>query len=203
MSIPERLRLLCPHTETADIEGQTFTFYTCSFGVVARLAPVIARLMSKFAVLMGNGQQDQGYVSEDYVDENGMVISKTTTEAITAELAETRARQREEAVQVAVETVLADHNRLAVARMISDSLRDDFPRGKDKPKDDELRAWMDDLDLPVFFQFLMGMLKANKRVFGDLGKGLGPALQKQVDDALKRAGAASQDDESEQSSTAG
>ena len=57
-----------------------------------------------------------------------------------------------------------------------DSLKDDFPRGVKRPVE-ECQSFVDEMDLPTFIEFFKGLAEANSKVFGDLGKELGRAVQ--------------------------
>lgn len=182
MSIPDRFRLLSPVSASKTIEGVDYVFYTCSVGLLASLAPTLAKLVSQFMTLLAKDEDDRGYTEENYSSGEGQTrefINKTTYEPVSAERAKLRAEQREAAIEKALSEVLHDKNRTAVARLIMNSLRDDFDR-KVKLNDQQARDFADEMDAPVFVQFVMGMATANARVFGDLGKALGRAVQKQA-----------------------
>lgn len=188
MAIPERFRLLSPASVTREINGEDFTFYTVSLRVAAKMAPLLSRLAGHFSTLLsGDPKQDQGRIEEDFATPEGEVISKTTVQPINPELATMRAEKREQAIRGAVDALLDPQNRRALGELLMDSLRDDFPRGAKNRDAGEIQEFVDGMDIPVFIEFLKGLAAANAKVFGDLGNGIGRAVQARAKELLGEA----------------
>lgn len=188
MAIPDRFRLLSRHSVTRSIEGQDFVFYPVSLRVAARMAPLLAQLARHFSTLLsGDRKVDQGRTEEDFTNQDGDVVQKTRLDPINPELARIRADQREAAVAGAVEALLADKHRLALGELLMDSLRDDFPRGAKARSASDIQEFVDEMEIPVFVEFLLGLAQANAKVFGDLGKEIGRAVQERAGSLLGKA----------------
>ncbi len=191
MSIAEKFRLLSPLSVDREIHGQTVTFYTCSVRTCARLSGLLSQLAGHLTTLLGSSSgRDQGTTEEVYAPpegETGEIMTKTVVEPINPDLAAFRTKQREGAVTGAIEALFADKNRAAIGELLMDSLKDEFPRGKKRPAD-ECLAFIDEMDLPTLIDFLRGLAEANAKVFGDLGKGLGRAVQDKAGELLGTIG---------------
>ena len=183
-AIAEMFRLLSPLSVDREIHGKTATFYTCSVRTCARLQNLLSKMAGYLSTLMGaDSKRDQGKVEEDYQTESGEVIQKTRVEPINPDLARLRTQQKQAAVEGAVQELLSDSNRTAIGELLMDSLKDNFPRGKKRPAE-ECLEFVDSMDLPTLILFLQGLAMANAKVFGDLGKGLGRAVQTQAEKLL-------------------
>jgi hypothetical protein len=185
MAIPDKFRLLCPQGEIRTIEGVDFTFYPVSLRCAAKMAPLLSRLAGHFSLLLGGeSRTDQGRTIEDYTTADGDVVSKTVVDPINPDLARLRDEQRERSIAGAVEAILDDRHRLAVGELLMDSLRDDFPRGAKQRSAADIQDFVDQMEVPVFIEFVKGLAAANARIFGDLGKGIGRAVQAKADELL-------------------
>ena len=175
--------LLSPTVVEREINDHTVAFYMCSLSTCARLSGLLSKMAGHLTVLLGtDGSKDQGRIEEDFI-EDGTTMSKTAYSPINPDLARLRTSQKQNAVEGAINALLDDKNRAAVGRLIMDSMRDIFPRRK-KRTDDECREFVDHMDLAVFMQFVSGMAAANAKLFGDLGKTLGRAVQDQAEKLL-------------------
>jgi hypothetical protein len=164
---------------------------------------LLAELAGHFTTLLAsNSGRDQGSTEEVYAPpegEKGEIMTKTVVQPINPDLATLRTNQRERSVQGAIKSLFSDANRAALGELIMDSLKDDFPRGKKRPAE-ECLEFVDSMDLPTFVEFLKGLAEANAKVFGDLGKELGRAVQDKAGELL---GTTLEANESEEQTTDG
>ena len=187
MSIAEKLRLLSPLSVDREIHGMQVTFYTCSVRTCARLSSLLSQLAGHFTTLLGSSSaRDQGSTEEVYAPpegEKGEIMTKTVVQPINPDLAALRTKQRENAVKGAIAALFDEKNRAAIGELLMDSMKDDFPRGKKRPAD-ECQEFIDSMDVATLPLFLSGLAEANAKVFGDLGKGLGRAVQDKAQELL-------------------
>ncbi len=187
VAISEMFQLLSPFSVDREINGKTATFYTCSVRTCARLQGFLTTMAGHLSVLIGgNSANSQATVSEDWQDTDGAMVQKITTQAINPDLDELRTNRRQRAVEGAISACFDEKNRAAVGELLMDSLKDNFPRGVKRPKE-ECLAFVDEMDPPTLAQFLQGLAMANAKVFGDLGKGLGRAVQEQAEKLLGKS----------------
>lgn len=180
VAISEMFQLLSPFSVDREINGKTVTFYTCSVKTCARLSPFLTEMAGHLSILIGgNAATGQGTVAEDWQDADGAQVQKTTTQAINPDLDEMRSARRQRAVEGAVSACFDEKNRAALGDLMMDSLKDNFKRGEKRPRE-ECLGFIDEMDPPTLTQFLQGLALANAKVFGDLGKGLGRAVQDQA-----------------------
>lgn len=183
MALPDKYRLLSPFFVEREIAGSMFKFYPNSVRVAARLGDTIADLSAHISVLLSNTQRDQGSVHEEVKDAEGMTVTKTSVQPINPDLAKLRVEKRATAVKKATEKLTSPQNRMILAELLMDSLRDDYDRGKNRTSED-LQELVDGMEIPVLMEFLAGLVAANAKVFGDLGKTLKDALGEQLGGAL-------------------
>jgi len=201
-SIPERFRLLSPHCVTREIAGESYVFYPCSLGAVARMATLIQKLSGHLATLLIDDSKDRGVAEENYTDEGGTFVNKRATSEASLELASLRTEQRRDAVQGAVDALLDPDHRISLGKLVMNSLREDFPRGREIPAD-VAREFVESMDLPVFVEFLRGLAEANTKTFGDLGKRLRDFLVNAAPGLVGAAGDAGDGSPEEMPETAG
>lgn len=186
-AISEMFQLLSPLTVEREINGRMVTFYTCSVKTCARLKGFLSSMAGHISVLIsGNAASGQATVTEDWQDTDGAMVQKTTTQAINPDLDELRSTRRQRAIQGAVDALMDDSTRAALGELLMDSLKDNFPRGSKRPVE-ECRGFVDEMDPPTLMQFIGGLAEANAKVFGDLGKGLGQAVQAKAEELLGKA----------------
>lgn len=184
VAISEMFQLLSPFSVDREINGKQVTFYTCSVKTCSRLKGFLTEMAGHLSVLIGgNPANGQAVVSEDWQDTDGAMVQKTTTQAINPELEELRMTRRRKAIEGAVGACFDSKNRAAIGELLMDSLKDNFPRGEKRPSE-ECLGFIDQMDPPTLTQFLQGLAMANAKVFGDLGKALGRAVQDKTDQLL-------------------
>lgn len=187
MSFAEKFRLLSPLSVDREIHGQTVTFYTCSVRTCARLSGLLSQLAGHFTTLLGGSSaRDQGTIEEVYAPpegEHGEILTKSIVQPINPDLAALRSKQRQQALQGAIQSLFDKKNRAAIGELLIDSMKDEFPRGKRRPTE-ECQEFVDEMDVPTLIEFLKGLAEANAKVFGDLGKGLGRAVQDKAQELL-------------------
>lgn len=188
MNVAEKYGLLSPSSVTEEINGRKWTFFMCSVATCARLAPVLSRLAGHVSTLLTPNNKDQGGTEETYV-EGGTTVSKTEYHPINPDLARLRTAQREKAVQGAISELLDGKNCAAIGRLLMDSLRDDFPRSETRT-DEQCAHFVESMDAPILVQFLRGLMRANGRMFGDLGKELGRVVRQKAAELLGEDGEA-------------
>jgi hypothetical protein len=192
MSFATKFRLLSPLSVDREIHGVKVTFYTCSVRTCARLSGLLSEIAGHVSAILGKTDRDQGTTDETFQSPEGEIHSKQVVQPINPELAGMRVTQRKKAVSGAITSLLSDKNRAAVGELIMDSLKDDFPRGEKRPAE-ECLAFIDEMDVPTFVEFFRGLAAANAKVFGDLGKELGRAVQEKAEELL---GSKANEDES-------
>lgn len=92
--------------------------------------------------------------------------SKTVANAIDPSLAKHRDQQRASAIESIISTIFDDKNKKIIHEMILESARDFF---KLQPIPPTAEVLANELELPVFIEFCIGVLKANQGVLGPLG----------------------------------
>ncbi len=182
MAIADKIRLLVPFSVERKIGEENFKFYQVKVRVAAKMSGFLSRMAGHVATLLTDGKQDVGTQIEDFNDpESGAVVTKTTQNPINPDLAELRTAQRKAGVEGAISELMSKGSRKAIAELLCNSLRDEFP---DKNPSDADLAFFDDLEIPVYIQFIRGLFEANQNIVGDLGKGLGRAVQERAEEML-------------------
>lgn len=175
-----------PHQiPAADGQMVEFKFYPVRVAKVAtgELKELAEPLVNAFTLLLNGSRQHEVQVTEE-VTEMGAVIRQNT--AIAPELASLRDNQREVAIRRSMDVLLNEKARLAIGRLLMDSLRDDFEKAT--PTDEEVLAFIDheSMTLDVLAEFIKGFFAANTMIFGDLGNRIKGLVQGQVEQLLEQ-----------------
>jgi hypothetical protein len=154
------------------IGDTTWNFYPVSVGRLFELRDTIKDIFSAATALFTKNGDDVAQEIERIRQGDG-TIERTNIAAITPEMAKFRDEQKKSSVQAAVEALLCERNKLMIGKLLADSLRDDFDRNV---KEDEIKEFMEALDLASLVQFLIGFAEANAKVFGPVGEKIRAAI---------------------------
>lgn len=172
----DRFTFLTPTAVTHQVCGKDLRFYPLSTDIICELRTMAEPLAEAVMQLLAPSKQDTGTQVEDIQDAKEQVRTRRTVmEGISTDLAKHRDAQRKGAVATLVQMFLNKDTRLLLGSIIMDSLRDDFD-GDDARDLKTVAEFLDGdgekrprIDARMFVEFLMGVLKANKEVFGPLG----------------------------------
>jgi len=162
----EKLSCFSPNFVEHEVGNQTLHFYPISVGMAFKLRVIGRPLAKSLSVLFGNKDQDHGTKDVTVHNEYGSEDRQIIIEPITEGLAKIRHAQRTESVEKLVEALTDDKNAAVVGEILMDSLREVFTKNQpDRPPPSEFMRMM---PLPVLGNMIMGLVKANKEVFGPL-----------------------------------
>lgn len=170
-----------------EVNGHKLRFYPNRIGLLTELAEISKPIAHALATLFGDERGDATSISESYKDKprkdlkTGIetaesVVDKITVEAVTAEVANHRRGERNQAIDELLDGLTNERNRILFGRLLMDSLRDDFPYKKDRPPPEVEEFLFGDneeytgLDAPILVEMVTGWLKANAKVFGSTGE---------------------------------
>lgn len=159
-----------------EIGNTTWHFYPISLGRMFELKKTIKEVFGATAVLLGKRGDDVTQEIEN-IKQGESTISRTNIGAISPELAKMRDDQKRTGIEAAIESLLSEHNKLTLGRMLTDSLREDFARDVQDP---EITTFIATLDLDMTVQMVMGLVEANAKVFGPLGQRAKSAIEKKL-----------------------
>lgn len=162
---------------TREINGTSWNFYPVSLNRVFGLRGTITNITAAMSSLFAKNGDDVGQEIERIRQPEG-TIERTKIDGITPQLADLRSKQRRDAIRESVEALLGTENKLAIGRLLADSLREDF--AQDCP-DAEIEGFMAELDLSDLIEFIMGFAEANAKVFGPLGERMKAELRSRLE----------------------
>ncbi len=169
-----------------EIGNTTWHFYPISLARMFELKKTIKEVFGATSVLLGKRGDDVTQEIEN-IKQGESTISRTNIGAISPELAKLRDEQKRTGIEGAIESLLSEHNKLTLGRMLTDSLRENFAR--DVP-DGEITDFLSMLDLDMTVQMVMGLVEANAKVFGPLGQRAKSAIEKKLGELPLGDGAA-------------
>jgi hypothetical protein len=165
------------------IMGTEFNFYPVRIArvVSGEMKTLIEPITRAASVLFDNSANDVQITEE--VTPDGTVARQHN--AISPELAQFRSKRRDKAINDAMSILLRDETRYALGRLIMDSLRDDHPNKN--PSEEEVAEFVDadQMDIPVFIEFIKGFLNANTAMFGDLGNSIREIVKQKTEEILQ------------------
>lgn len=156
-----------------EIEGETLKFYPVSYEVACRLSGLAEPIAVAFSTLLLGQERDVGEVEKVRKSGADDYERETVTAPIDPKLAEMRLGAQNKAIGDLVRALTSPANGDAAARIIIDSLRDEFPRGEPAK---ETIAEVRRADLGRLGELLLGVLEANKGALGPFALLL-PALR--------------------------
>ena len=172
-------------THTIDELGE-LKFYPNRIAQLERLKGVSATVIESIASLFSDQRADAAAVTESGTDTEGFTVSKTTVSAVSVEVMAYRAKEQSGAISKLLD-IVDRRNLMLLGEMFMDCLRDEFVYAKQRapqdveeflygaPKADEEADTMQgdgSLDLTLFVGLFQGWMKANAKVFGDVGEKL-------------------------------
>lgn len=184
----DKLNLFSRKSTARTIGGQEWNFYPVSVSAMFQMRSTILPVVEAFSVLFARNNSDVKQQIEEIKSVSEGTITRTEIDGIELTLAQFRAKQRREALEKAVNAILDETSKLAVGRLLVDSLRDDFP-ARPVPEA-EVKGFVESLDMAQLVEFLMGFAAANAEVFGPLGRGAVQAAQSKLKKAIEEQAAA-------------
>ena len=162
MDFKSKFSFFSPEFIEHDVQGQLLKFYPISARSAFRIRSLAQPLVQALTVLFTRHDTDTAQQSK--LNKEG-VAQDVRIEAISADLAAARTKEREKAVGGAINALLNPDNSAVVGMLLADSLRDDMPRDLGVA---DAKRFVDEMPLPALKDMLVGLGKANKKVFGPL-----------------------------------
>jgi hypothetical protein len=185
----------------ATVGGNDVKFYPNQLGILQDLASLSQPVAKAINLLVGAEGRDHNTVSKSFTEgegKNTVVVDETIIEAVSAESKQFRTQQREDGIATIV-NMLGDTKNLHIMGMAwMDSMRDEFPRkrgGYDPKSVDEFlygEEGADDdhtlyqgLEVPQMMEIMSGWMRANAKVFGEVGERLVGYVKNQMASRLQ------------------
>jgi hypothetical protein len=163
MAWKDEFSFISPEGVEHKVQDKVLKFYPISVKTAFAVKGVAATLVRALSTILKKHETD--CAQKTRLDKDGK-MQEVQSEAIDKSLAELRTKEREKALEEAIQALLNGDNSLVIGKMLVDSLRD-VP-GRDKMTSDQIKAFVDDLPLPALVDMLVGLAKGNKAVFGPL-----------------------------------
>lgn len=183
MSLKEKLDIFSPKCTPVDIQGKTYNFYPLSTRMAFELKAIASPLFSAVSTLFTRTDQDVGTVVKDLMsvkDPTKVEARETTISPIDPDLARMRAMDRDKAIGTLIDALSDDRNQMVIAKVIMDSMRDDFERPVTNDDASEFTT-SDQVTIDLLVDLLKGVAKANAKVFGPLGERVSKAVGTQIE----------------------
>jgi hypothetical protein len=151
------------------VQGKAFNFYPVSLEKLLKFKDMAKAIGQALAVLMSSSERDSGSISRQFASDSqpGLMDTEIVADAVKPEVVKMRMEAKQNAVGKLMDAIGDNANLAAIGELIMDSLRENFPRNHpDNPPPIE---FMNQMDAPLIVEFLVGVAKANKGMFGPLG----------------------------------
>lgn len=179
-------------------------FYAVSPGLLLQLRGMARPITQALAVLFADKDRDGGRVLRSFRDpKTGEEGTETVLEAVSVQMATFRSQEREQAIDRLIDAVADDNTRIALARLIMDSMRDEWER---PVANEAVKAFADNpaLTLQAWGAMLKGVAKANAGILGPLGGKLVEKATKLAEGlGAERSGASTAEGKASASPTSG
>jgi len=160
-----KLPFFSPTSTEHEVQGTVMQFYPARVYLVGKLRGFLKPLFQSLATLGASSDTDISREHTESKGADGEYQMRTALSAMDPALVQMRATQKENAINNIVDNLTADASLKAIATLIIDSLRDDYP---ERPTDAELKEFVENVPLPAMVSLLTGVVKANREVFGPL-----------------------------------
>jgi len=144
-----------------EVNGETLKFYPASLQTAFQVKDILRPLVSGIAQILTDASGDRGHTSTKQGE-----FEQIEVNPISVEVAQFRAREKEKAILDFLDAFTDKKSTMVLGRIIMDSLRDDYPRRFEVR---DVEVFIDKLDIETFSQFLVGVVKANRGIFGPFG----------------------------------
>lgn len=187
MSWKDRFTYSSKHAVEHSVNGNLLRFYPNRIQLISELGEISKPIGRAVTTLFGPSKSDTTSISETYRDKvkkdlkSGFetaesVVDKITVQAVSAEVADHRRKERDGAIDELIEGLTNPRNRVLFGRLLMDSLREEFEYKRDRSTAEVEEflngdgAEYEGLTLPVLAEMVVGWLKANAQVFGSAGE---------------------------------
>lgn len=165
-----------------DVMGTSITFYPISAGKIFKLKSLASPIGKLIESLQKNNFSTSSKVSRMAATETDGPIETIENNAIDPKLESQQSLRRQYAIEEVIKALTDDANITAFGELLIDSMKEVFPRGdSSNPKGDE---FINSLPLPALGEMVIGVIDANKEVFGPLGGKIKNAIKVKMTQTL-------------------
>lgn len=147
----------------------------------SELRTLFTDLGPDISVIFDDRSMDTGTSNEYLQDESedaNIVNTKRVQTAASVDLLKFRSESRSQAIRRVAENALENRCKLAIGRILMDSMRDEYKAHASRPNGDVLEFMNHEhLTIEVLIQLLVGWAKANASKLGSLGKKMVSAVE--------------------------
>ena len=176
----DKLSCFSPNYIEHTVVGQKLHFYPVSVGMAFKLRTIGRPLAKSLTVLFSSNDNDHGTKDIQVQNDQGGQDRQIIIEPITDGLARIRHDQKIEAVDSLIEALTSDENAKVMADIFMDSLREEFPPEKPNERPPGLE-FMAKMPIAVLGGMSIGVMQANKDVFGPLTEKVAQAASAAVE----------------------
>lgn len=174
-----------PKSVSVDFGDNSVEMFPSRVCMASELRTLFSDLGPDISIIFDDRSADVGTSQEFLQDDSeagNMVNTKQIKTAADLETIQYRSDSRASAIRRLAENALEDRCKLAIGRILMDSMREEFPVHAKRPKD-EVVAFMDheNMTVEVLVQLLIGWVKANSAKMGSLGKRMVSALETEAE----------------------
>ena len=152
-----------PHKQK--IADKELSFYPISPKLLKELKALSIPVSEALASLMMKPETMSGIEQENYTNtKGGEVVQKTNSPALSVDAALFIHQRRRDAMKVMMEFFCEEMNHKILAKVIMNSLKDDFPDRNPQPA--ELERFLEHCDLKTLIELIKGVVSAHKDLLG-------------------------------------
>lgn len=152
-----------PHKQK--IGDKELSFYPISPKLLKELKALSIPVSEAIASIMMKPETMAGIEQESYTNtKSAEVVNKTNSPALSVDAGLFIHQRRRDAMRVIMEFFCDEVNHQLLAKIIMNSLKDDFPNRNPPPK--ELEAFLEACDLKSLVELIKGVVSAHKDLLG-------------------------------------
>lgn len=167
-------------------------FYPNRMALLTEVRDLSAPVAKAISVLFADESRDSGSAVKRTRDGKDFFVEDITTSAVSQEMAKYRQAERERAIDEIASTLSNKRSMMVLGKLWMDSLRDEFPYRMDRsPKEVEEFLYGEEdgdysgLDAPSMISLFQGWMKANAKVFGEMGEKMVGLVRERLESELQ------------------
>lgn len=165
---------ISPRYVESEVAGNALKFYPNSIKRLVQLKGMTTTVADALTKLFTRAEGNSEVVEEDLEGEDGFKQHRTVIAAPSIEILQHQAAEKTRLIERLVGLLLDEANHVLLGSIIMDSLRDDCDRNF---KPDDAIEFMSSLDAGSFSECMIGVMKANARSLGPLGKAIAAKIK--------------------------
>ena len=197
MSWKNKLSYKASRAVEQTVNGEKMRFYPNQLGILEDLATLSKPVTRAINLLVGNEGRNYKTDTKSFTEGRGdkaVVVEETVIHSSDQGSIAARIKERDDAIGGLIDMIGDGRNLRLLGKAWMDSMMDEFPRKRGGAQPQEVEEFLfgdgkdwGGLEIPTMIEMMGGWLRANSRVFGELGEKLVGVAKAKIEEHLRAA----------------